>query len=379
MPASSTLAADASATSMTASTSSSFSVASQLIPSSHLASSHGSSSAILLADTHNNTVPTYHPTIGHSNESVFSGSDNEEFDYESLPNSSMSVNLLAGAFAGITEHIVTYPMDAIKTRMQFISSAQVYSSLSRSLARVYTTEGFGALWRGVSSVTLGAGPSHALYFSVYEHFKDIFHSWDNSTHQHMSHAAAGVLATVAHDGFATPFDVVKQRMQMSAGNMGLFATGLKVFRTEGIGAFFISYPTTLMMSIPYQSIQFSTYEYVRKMLSPTTQYDPLSHVMAGGAAGATASIITNPLDVAKTLLQTRGINSDLVLRRATGLGDAFRIIYQHDGLVGFTRGMQARVLANAPATAICWTTYEFLKRVISTTTTSSTSKDSSRE
>ncbi|OAJ36469.1 hypothetical protein, variant [Batrachochytrium dendrobatidis JEL423] len=280
----------------------------------------------------------------------------DDFDYESLPDSSMAINLLAGAFAGITEHVVTYPMDAIKTRMQFFSSTQLYSTLVQSVARVYTTEGFGALWRGMSSVVLGAGPSHALYFSVYEHFKGIFHTWDNTTHQHMSHAAAGVMATIAHDGFATPFDVIKQRMQMSPVNTGLFASGMNVFRTEGIGAFFVSYPTTLMMSIPYQMIQFSTYEYFRKVLNPAGHYDPYSHIVAGAIAGGAASMVTNPLDVAKTLLQTRGLASDSALRQASGLIDAFKIIYQRNGLAGFTRGMQARVVANAPATAICWTT-----------------------
>jgi solute carrier family 25 (mitochondrial iron transporter), member 28/37 len=38
-----------------------------------------------------------------------------EFDYESLPDTSpVSVNLIAGALAGIGEHTVMYPADSIK-------------------------------------------------------------------------------------------------------------------------------------------------------------------------------------------------------------------------------------------------------------------------
>jgi hypothetical protein len=58
----------------------------------------------------------------------------------------------------------------------------------------------------VNSIFLGAGPAHALYFGTYEAMKDKFIFYDNTEHHHLSHAAAGLLATVAHDGFLTPFD-----------------------------------------------------------------------------------------------------------------------------------------------------------------------------
>jgi solute carrier family 25 (mitochondrial iron transporter), member 28/37 len=40
--------------------------------------------------------------------------DPEELDYESLPTTSVKVQLLAGAIAGIAEHTIVYPIDAIK-------------------------------------------------------------------------------------------------------------------------------------------------------------------------------------------------------------------------------------------------------------------------
>lgn len=35
-------------------------------------------------------------------------------DYESLPTTSVSINMTAGALAGILEHIVMYPLDSVK-------------------------------------------------------------------------------------------------------------------------------------------------------------------------------------------------------------------------------------------------------------------------
>lgn len=42
------------------------------------------------------------------------GGIKEEIEYESIPNSSPGIHLLAGALAGITEHVATYPLDVLK-------------------------------------------------------------------------------------------------------------------------------------------------------------------------------------------------------------------------------------------------------------------------
>ena len=48
----------------------------------------------------------------------------EDFEYESLPeNSSLSASLLAGAFAGIAEHAIMYPVDSIKVHDKTLSKS----------------------------------------------------------------------------------------------------------------------------------------------------------------------------------------------------------------------------------------------------------------
>jgi solute carrier family 25 iron transporter 28/37 len=100
----------------------------------------------------------------------------EEVDYEALPSdASLGVNMLAGALAGITEHAVMFPIDSIKTRMQVFatSPAAVYTGIGNAFTRISSTEGMRALWRGVSSVALGAGPAHAVHFGTYEAVKEL--------------------------------------------------------------------------------------------------------------------------------------------------------------------------------------------------------------
>ena len=63
-------------------------------------SSHGSTATANVEASNNTTIP--HGLLP------------EEEDYESLPTTSLRVQLLAGAIAGIAEHTIVYPIDAIK-------------------------------------------------------------------------------------------------------------------------------------------------------------------------------------------------------------------------------------------------------------------------
>src|SRR2546430_11188603 len=50
-------------------------------------------------------------------------------------------------------------------------------------------------------------------------------------------------------------EVIKQRMQVHGSPFrSVFKCAASVFRTEGLRAFYISYPTTLMMSVPFNVI-----------------------------------------------------------------------------------------------------------------------------
>ncbi|KAJ9097819.1 hypothetical protein QFC19_006687 [Naganishia cerealis] len=317
----------------------------------------------------------------------------EEIDYESLPaGSSMAINMFAGAMAGISEHAAIYPVDSIKTRMQILAPAlsasttggaaaattapQQALSLAQHFRLVSSTEGIRSLWRGVASVIMGAGPAHACHFGTYEFVREMTGGAHEGVQGAAGTAVAGAAATIASDAFMNPFDVVKQRMQIRGSvHKSVLDCAKTLYRTEGFQAFYISYPTTLTMSIPLSAVQFSVYEAMKTFLNPTGEYSPSTHVMAGGVAGATAAAVTTPLDVAKTLLQTRGSSNDARIRNAQGMTEAIKIIWERDGLKGFRRGMSARVVTFAPSTAISWFSYEFFNVDLDTPFTESFLRD----
>lgn len=280
-------------------------------------------------------------------------------DYETLPTADVSTHMTAGAIAGLMEHCVMYPLDSVKTRMQSLSGTSSYRGIGEVLQRMVAQEGILRPVRGMGAVVLGAGPAHALYFSCYEYLKD------NLTHQglnnHVAYGAAGCVATILHDGIMTPADVVKQRLQMyKSPYKSLLDCIASIYRTEGISAFYRSYTTQLAMNVPFQSLHFVTYEFCQNVTNPDRSYSPAAHMVSGAIAGGVASALTTPLDVCKTLLNTQEGPF-----KVSGLLNAIRTVYKLGGPLGYFRGMSARVLYQMPSTAICWSTYEFFKYLLS--------------
>ena len=285
----------------------------------------------------------------------------EEVDYEGLgDNVPLHINMIAGSLAGISEHAAMYPVDVIRTRMQVLSAtpAATYTGVVQAFNRISSLEGVRTLWRGVASVIMGAGPAHAVYFGTYETVKEAT-GGNREGHQFASTAFAGASATIAADAFMNPFDVIKQRMQMHGSqHRTVLQCASTVYKQEGLRAFYVSYPTTLTMTVPFTAVQFSVYEWAKKVLNPSESYSPLTHVSAGAFSGAVAAAVTNPLDVAKTVLQTRGNSTDAQIRNASGMFEAFKIINAREGLKGFARGLSPRVLTFMPSNALCWLSYE---------------------
>ncbi|XP_072936475.1 mitoferrin [Epargyreus clarus] len=282
-------------------------------------------------------------------------------DYETLPTQSSLTHMTAGAIAGVMEHCVMYPLDSVKTRMQSLRSAH-NGSITETFRYMVQREGLLRPIRGMSAVVLGAGPAHACFFATYEQSKHMLAHLTRHRHEHITHGLSGCLASLVHDAVSNPAEVVKQRLQMlHSPYRGVWECARHVYRTEGLRAFYRSYGTQVAMNVPFQALHFVTYEWCQSRLNPARGYEPRAHAASGAAAGALAAAATTPLDVCKTVLNTQEAAA-----RADGLAQAAALVLRASGPLGFFKGVQARVLYQMPAAAICWLTYESLKHALVT-------------
>jgi len=299
--------------------------------------------------------------------------------------------------AGVAEHSLMFPVDTVKTIMQvrhiqggqhLVASTQFASPIV-TLGRIWEAHGALRLWRGVQTMFTGCIPAHGAYFTIYESAKPAFTRWLTARAQRrdpqaaqtsrtaaMGAGAAVALGTMAHDIIMTPMDVCKQRLQLGHHKNSVFDCACDILRKEGVRAFLLSYPTTLLMNVPYALVMGSANEKLRDVINPRGVHSVSSYLAAGAGAGAIAAAVTNPMDVVKTRLQTQhcGVASacdgPLVVvcpkkpLAYRGLLHAVSAILAEEGVRGFVRGMSARVCIHAPSVAICWTTYESIKHTL---------------
>lgn len=273
--------------------------------------------------------------------------------------------MISGSAAGIAEHVAMFPVDTVKTRMQALAvgSAKIQST-SRAMTSIIRSEGLMGLYNGVGAVAVGAGPSHGLYFVVYEYMKT-FLGADEDRHRPLETSLAAAAATIVADAFMTPLDVVKQRLQLpNSPYKGALDCAGSMLRNEGVRAFFKSYNTTVIMNVPFVSIHFAAYESCKKILRKSPEDEGLgTQIVAGGFAGGLAALATNPLDMVKTRLQTEGVLSDTRYKTSSSFG-VLRKIVSTEGYAALMHGMGPRVMFHVPAAAISWMTYETCKKFL---------------
>jgi solute carrier family 25 iron transporter 28/37 len=285
--------------------------------------------------------------------------------------------MIAGSTAGVMEHVCMYPVDTIKTRLQAsvlplsssssLPQAGQYTSLFDCVFRMAREEGPMRFYRGISATVMAAIPSHAVHFATYEFIKDRL-GGNEPGHHPIAAGIAGAMATCAHDAVVTPLDLVKQRLQLYNSHYSGVVEAVRVIaRQEGLSAFYASYPTTVLMNIPFMAAHFSAYETLKKVLTAYRHGNDTSasswreEFLAGACAGGSAGLVSNPIDVVKTQIQIQEVEAG---QKRDSVITHVKRIFQREGFRGFLKGASARVVYFLPSSAICFSTYEHAKRFL---------------
>jgi solute carrier family 25 S-adenosylmethionine transporter 26 len=244
-------------------------------------------------------------------------------------------NLLAGAMAGCAVEAALYPIDTIKTRMQMARTGGGVRALFKS-------GGGKALYAGLVGNLLGVAPATAVFMAVYEPIKQEVAKRVPDNRSFLGPLTAGAASGLAASLIRVPTEVVKQRMQ-SGEFVGAIQAVKSICAREGVRGMFAGYGSFLLRDLPFDAIEFVTYEQLRRAykvsLAGSREVSGAETAVMGAAAGAVTGILTTPFDVLKTRLMTQGAN-----RTYANVGDCAVKIWQEEGWRTFFKGWEPRVL-----------------------------------
>ena len=168
-------------------------------------------------------------------------------------------------------------------------------------------------------------------------------------------AAAGGLAGIIARTASAPLDRVKLLFQVQAmegaGVSSTAYTGVgqafaKIYREEGILAFWRGNGVNVIRVAPYAAAQLSSNDLYKKMLTPEGGSLGLKErLAAGAAAGMTGTALTHPLDTIRLRLA-------LPNHGYKGIGDAFVTVARHEGVGALYKGLVPTLAGIAPYAAI---------------------------
>ncbi|XP_063067869.1 calcium-binding mitochondrial carrier protein Aralar1 isoform X1 [Engraulis encrasicolus] len=161
-----------------------------------------------------------------------------------------------------------------------------------------------------------------------------------------------------------PIDLVKTRMQnqRSTGSFvgelmykNSFDCAKKVLRYEGAFGFYRGLVPQLLGVAPEKAIKLTVNDFVRDKFTDKDGSIPLfAEIMAGGCAGGSQVIFTNPLEIVKIRLQVAG-------EITTGPRVSALSVVKDLGFLGLYKGAKACFLRDIPFSAIYFPVYAHMK------------------
>lgn len=227
--------------------------------------------------------------------------------------------MLAGGIGGTTGDMLMHSLDTVKTRQQGDPHMPPkYTSMGNTYRTIWRQEGvWRGLYGGVQPAFLGSFSGTVLFFGTYEWSKRFM--IDLGIAPSISYFTAGLLADLAAAPAYVPSEVLKTRLQLQGRhNNPYFNSGYNyrstvdaartIARQEGFGALFYGYKATLWRDLPFSALQFAFYEEERGLAKRYMGSNDIGlplEILTAATAGCMAGVMTTPLDVVKTRIQTQ--------------------------------------------------------------------------
>ncbi|XP_042499325.1 adenine nucleotide transporter BT1, chloroplastic/mitochondrial-like [Macadamia integrifolia] len=179
-------------------------------------------------------------------------------------------SLVAGAVAGVSSTLCTYPLELIKTRLTI--QRGVYKNLLDAFLKILREEGPAELYRGLTPSLIGVVPYAASNYFAYDTlrktYRKVFKQEEiGNIETLLIGSAAGAIASSA----TFPLEVARKQMQVGALSgrqiyKNVFHALSSILKQEGIGGLYKGLGPSCMKLVPAAGISFMCYEACKRIL-----------------------------------------------------------------------------------------------------------------
>lgn len=177
---------------------------------------------------------------------------------------------LAGAFAGLTNSVLSGPIEHVRIRLQAQphGAGRLYSGPLDCVQKLSAHQGaLRGLYRGQAVTLLREAQAYGTWFMAFEFMMNQDAKWNNVNREDLSAvkvAAYGGLAGEALWLSSYPFDVVKSKMQTDGFGADQKFSSMrdcfkKTYAVEGLGGFWKGIGPTLLRAMPVSAGTFVVY------------------------------------------------------------------------------------------------------------------------
>ncbi|KAK8139547.1 hypothetical protein PG984_000670 [Apiospora sp. TS-2023a] len=282
----------------------------------------------------------------------------------------------AGGVAGAVSRTVVSPLERLKILLQVQSAGhnEYKLGVGKALAKMWKEEGWRGFMAGNGTNCIRIVPYSAVQFGSYNLYKrTFFEQYPGASLSPFQRLICGGIAGVTSVFLTYPLDIVRTRLSIQSASFaalgdrpkqlpGMWPTLVTMYKQEGgAAALYRGIIPTVTGVAPYVGLNFMTYEFVRKYLTPEGDQNPsaVRKLLAGAVSGAVAQTCTYPFDVLRRRFQINTMSG--MGYQYKSIGDAIRVIVAQEGWRGLYKGLVPNLLKVAPSMAANWLSFEMTR------------------
>ncbi|KAI3714798.1 hypothetical protein L6452_21758 [Arctium lappa] len=186
-------------------------------------------------------------------------------------------SLIAGAVAGISSTICTYPLELLKTRLTV--QRGVYKNLVDAFLKIVKEEGPAELYRGLTPSLIGVVPYAATNYFAYDTLRKAYKKVSKQDEiGNIATLLIGSTAGAISSSATFPLEVARKHMQAGAINGRVYDNMLHALLTilekEGVRGLYRGLGPSCIKIVPAAGISFMCYEACKKILVEKEDEEP---------------------------------------------------------------------------------------------------------